>query len=182
MDWPSIDLVTMNFLDPRFGLFAVCPLLVLALAAPFVRGGRSRLPNREMWLALIFFGAFTLFCASNQYSRLQWTTGIRYLVPTVPGLLLLSLQVLQAMPAAVRWVALPLSFLLGWAPAVTHAPVSTLTRGAGEFQLSWIRRMAEYGVVPHPALATIAVLIAAGCVAALLWQHEIRSASRHAAD
>lgn len=171
--WPSLDILSMNFFDPRFGLFAVCPLLLIGLAAPFVRRGRFRVPGREMWLILSFFGAFTLFCASNQYSKLQWTTGIRYLVPTIPGLLLLSLQVLQSVPRPARWALLSISVLVAWLPALTQQPLTALTIHPGEFQLSWIRRMAEYGAVLHPALATTAVLIATGAVIIAIWQRHM---------
>jgi len=172
MDWPSIELMAMNFFNPGFGLFAVCPLLGLGLAAPFVKPDPFRLPRREMWLALTFFGAFTLFCSANQYSRLQWTTGIRYLVPTVPGLLLLSLQVLQVMPVAVRYVVIAASVLLAWVPAVTHAPWSALAGNLNQFQLSWIRRMAEYDAVSRPTLATAVVLGLTACTAALIWTRD----------
>jgi hypothetical protein len=169
MTWPTLELVRMNFFDSRFGLFAVCPLLAIGLAAPFVRMGRFRLPDRETAVILLFFGAFTVFCASNQYSTLQWTTGIRYLLPVVPGLLLLSLQTLQVIPAAVRTVILALSGLIAWVPAITQAAFTTVAWRPAELQLSWVRRMSEYGAVLHPVRMTVAVLVAASIVVALVW-------------
>ena len=62
------------------------------------------MPFWAMWLAWVFVLLMTLFCAANQYSRLQWQTGIRYLVPTVPWLLLLAIPVLRRMPRVFRAV------------------------------------------------------------------------------
>jgi hypothetical protein len=101
-DYPSISLIWANFFDPRFGLFAYCPALLLALGAPFVKRTRYRMPPREMWILLAYFALFVLFCGSNQYSWLQPLTGFRYLVPVVPALALLAAQVAQAFPRNVR--------------------------------------------------------------------------------
>jgi hypothetical protein len=106
-DWPSPSLAWALLTDPRFGLFAYCPALVLAFGAPFAKGIRYRLPRRETRLILIYFALFLVFCSANQYSRLQPLTGFRYLVPVVPGLALLTMQTAQALPRLVRQV-------LGW--------------------------------------------------------------------
>src|SRR5205807_2173393 len=139
---------------------------------PFVRRGRFRLPARETWLVFLYFAAFTLFCAANQYSQLQWTTGIRYLVPTIPGLLLLSLQLLATLPAAVRRIAIAASVLLAWIPAVTYASVRVLF-STRQFRLTWLERMSEYGAVSHPSTVTAAVLIATAALCAAIWCPEI---------
>jgi len=173
MDWPSLDLMWMNFFDRRFGLFVVCPLLSLALVAPMVRRGRFRLPGREMWLALLFFGGLTLFCAANQYSRLQWNTGIRYLVPAVPGLLLLSLQVLQLAPVTIQLLVLAASFLMAWSPAATGILLSDQPASLGELQLSWLHRMAAYGAIAHPGRATAILLAATAGAVVFIWRREI---------
>ncbi len=173
MSWPSLELLTTNFFDTRFGLFAVCPLLALGLAAPFVQRSRFRLPDREMWLVLTFFSAFTLFCASNQYSRLQWTTGIRYLVPTIPGLLLLSLQVVDILPSAVRGPILMTSLIMAWLPAVTQGSIWAVFRNASDLQLSWIHRMAEYGALSHPVRVTAVVLVTTAAAVTVIWRREL---------
>jgi hypothetical protein len=105
-DWPSPALAWANFFDPRFGLFAYCPALALAFLAPFRIRARYRVPSREMWVLLAYFALFVLFCAANQYSWLQPSTGFRYLVPVVPGLALLAIQAAQGLtPLARRLVA-----------------------------------------------------------------------------
>ena len=70
-DWPSLSLMGANFFDPRFGLFAYCPALLLAFAAPFLPRVRYRLPKRETAILLVYFGLFVLFCACNRYSWLS---------------------------------------------------------------------------------------------------------------
>lgn len=97
-DWPSPSLLWANFFDPRFGLFAYCPALLIAFAAPFVKRGRYQVPQREMRIIWVYFAFFVFFCAANQYSWLQPSTGFRYLVPVVPGLALLAIQAAQALP------------------------------------------------------------------------------------
>jgi hypothetical protein len=182
MDWPSLDIAMMNFFDPRFGLFAVCPLLALGLAAPLVPRAGFRIPKREMWLFLIYFFVFTVFCAANQYSRLQWTTGIRYLVPTIPGLLVLSAQVLYTLPPILRRLVLAVSVVLAWIPAVTHRPLTAAFLNPGEFQLSWARRMNEYGVLQHPAAATAVSLALMASIIFVFWRPDIADALRQAAS
>lgn len=176
MDWPSLDIAVMNFFDPRFGLFAVCPLLILSFAAPFVRQARRRVPHREMWLMFLFFGAFTLFCAANQYSRLQWNTGIRYLVPTIPWLTLLSLQVLQVVPRPIRDAVLGGSVALVGLQAITHRPPGDVWRHPSDVQFSWIRRIGEYEGISHPGLLTLGLLLATAAILALIWRRAGRGA------
>ena len=117
---PDPALLLANFFDPRFGLFVYCPLLGLAFAAPFLRRVPHRLPRRETIFVLAYFGAFVLFCAANRYSWLQPSTGFRYLVSAVPGLLLLSLQALQVFPAWLRFLVAVSTTLHAWAIAMTH--------------------------------------------------------------
>jgi hypothetical protein len=181
MGWPSLEIASMNFFDPRFGLFAVCPLLALAFAAPLIRGGRFRVPRRETWMIFLFFAAFSLFCASNQYSRLQWSTGIRYLVPTIPGLLLLSAQVLQAAPSALRRLAIALSVGMMWLPAVTHRSLIALAANPWELKLSWLARMEEYGAVEHPGRLSAAVLVITAVALYFIWRGHASAATIHGA-
>jgi hypothetical protein len=110
-DWPSPALAWALLTDPRFGLFAYCPALLLAFGAPFLTRIRYKLPQRESWLILTYFALFLVFCSANQYSRLQPLTGFRYLVPVVPGLALLAVQAAQALPRPARRLLACLSCL-----------------------------------------------------------------------
>jgi hypothetical protein len=53
--------------------------------------------NRETLFIGIFTLTFFLFCAANQYGRLQFNSGVRYIVPVVPFLFLIVSGVLLRM-------------------------------------------------------------------------------------
>lgn len=95
---PSVELLWRNLFDVRYGLFAFSPLLVAALAAPFVRRTTADPDRREIAAALLASAALWLFSSANQFAHLQWNTGVRYLVPAVPLLFVLVVPVLRAMP------------------------------------------------------------------------------------
>ena len=95
---PTGELLAGNLVDPRYGLFAFCPLLVAALAAPFVRRHGKWAPSRsEMaWIGASFV-ALLVFSSATQFANLQWNTGVRYMVPAVPLLFVAAIPVLAAM-------------------------------------------------------------------------------------
>jgi hypothetical protein len=147
-DWPSPTLMWANFVDPRFGLFAWCPALLLGFAAPFVAGIRYRIPPRETGVLLTYFALFVLFCSANQYSWLQPSTGFRYLVPVVPPLALLSMQTAQILPALVRRVVTVLACAQSLILAASHendirAALGVLVQR--RFELFWMIRLRDAG-------------------------------------
>lgn len=97
---PTTDLLWRNLVDPRYGIFAFCPMLAAALFAPFWRAARAGTNRQETTVALLAAAALWLFSSANQFANLQWNTGVRYLVPAVPLLFLVLVPMLQAMP---RW-------------------------------------------------------------------------------
>ena len=147
-DWPSLSLVWANFFDPRFGLFAYCPALLLGLAAPFVKRGPYRLPVRESGVLLLYFSLFVLFCAANQYSWLQPLTGFRYLTPVVPAITILTLQVARTLPSSARRLIAVASLAQSFVMAAGHQ--NTLWGSARSllernFQLPWMVRLGHVG-------------------------------------
>jgi hypothetical protein len=148
-DWPSVRLLWANSFDPRFGLFAYCPALLLAFAAPFVKEARFRVPGLEMWILFGYFGLFVLFCASNQYSWFQPLTGFRYLVPVVPALSILAFQTCQVLPLWFKWILGPVTIAQSFIMAFAHqnslgaSVQSMLDR---HFELTWMVRMEQLGV------------------------------------
>jgi hypothetical protein len=147
-DWPSPALAWALLTDPRFGLFAYCPALLLAFAAPFLKRVRYRLPQRETWLMLLYFGLFLVFCSANQYSWLQPLTGFRYMAPVVPGLALLAIQAAQALPRLVRWLLAALSCIEMLAMTDTHVNDVRLawnTLWERHFEPLWFVRLSESG-------------------------------------
>ncbi len=167
-DWPSPALIWANFIDPRFGLFAYCPALLLAFAAPFLKRVRYRMPPREMWILLTYFAAFVLFCGANQYSWLQPLTGFRYLVPVVPALALLAVQAAQALPRSVRSVILLATAAQAFVMAAAHEnnladSLATLWRRPGG--LVWMMRLQQAGLRLSPPIRVFIWLALAGiCV------------------
>jgi hypothetical protein len=154
-DWPSLSLMWANFWDPRFGLFAYCPPLLLAFGAPFLKHIRYRVPRREMWILLAYFSLFVLFCDANQYSWLQPLTGFRYLVPVVPALALLTLQVSQALPRAVKWLIAGAACGQSLVMAAAHenslgASLTTLWHRRGGFL--WVIRLHDARLPITPLL------------------------------
>jgi hypothetical protein len=93
---PAPDLFWKNLFDPAFGLYTWGPVLLLALVPAW--HGRRRppaaaansliLPRRERRFLGIAWVVFLLFASANQYSRLQFNSGFRYLLPLVPFLML----------------------------------------------------------------------------------------------
>jgi hypothetical protein len=176
--WPSPALLWANFFDPRFGLFPYCPALMLAVLAPFVTAARRRLPTREMIVILIYCVLFVLFCAANQYSWLQPSTGFRYLVPIVPVLALLAIQGAQLFPQLlprllsriVQWGIATASLI--WSVVLTGAHVNDVRHSAQvfwhrRFALPWMLRLREAGVPVtwEWVLATYAIaVLALACI------------------
>jgi hypothetical protein len=148
-DWPSASLLWANFFDLRFGLFAYCPALLLAFAAPFIKPTRFRVPPLETGVLFGYFGLFVLFCASNQYSWLQPLTGFRYLVPVVPALAILTFQTCQVFPAWMKWSLAVVTLTQSFIMAMAHqnnlwTSIQSLIRD--NFGLTWMVRMGELGV------------------------------------
>jgi hypothetical protein len=174
--WPSPALLWANFFDPRFGLFAYCPALLLGLAAPFVTRVAHSVPRRETWILLLYFGLFVLFCAANQYSWLQPLTGFRYLVPVVPALALLALQVAQSFPRLVGWAIAAASLGQSFLMAAAHANSlrasvdALLTR---RLVLAWMTRLSEAGVQIGRAAPWVTFGLL-GLALALTWLPAIR--------
>jgi len=118
---PAPDLILKNLFDPAFGMYTWAPLLLLALV-PATRYARASLilPRRERWFVIASWVVVLLFCSANQYSRLQWNSGFRYLLPLVPLLFLALSDHWIRMP---RWARVALA-----APAVLHSWVLTVYR------------------------------------------------------
>lgn len=151
---PDPEVFWLNLVSFDYGLLPFAPLLLLLAIPrrprPFSSSatGRGWPTGTALFTTWIFIGAFLLFCAANQYSRMQWNSGFRYLLPLIPFLFLLLAPLLARLSRPV---------LLGLGvPAVVHEWVLCLHRytppdrlsGADEASTivgSW-RRFAEQGV------------------------------------
>ncbi len=173
---PSWELASLNLFDPRFGLFITAPLLLLGFAALVWRRSDPLLPRRERWFALGFFVCLTVFFASVQYTRLQYNTGVRYMLPAVPFLFLLTLVVLRGLPRGLAWLLGLGSIGFGWVqamarvqeqePSIVAASVRVLFGGLQLPALETLERMGgaylpggSAGIAALPALLIMAVLV-----------------------
>lgn len=177
-DWPSLEVAWANFFDPRFGLFVYCPVLLLGSLVPWIPPRTPRVPSREVRLILTFFWALVAFSAANRYSMLQYLTGLRYLIPVVPGMFLLSAHVLRGLPSAARRTIIIFSVLSSWLLATAREGwLVWLSNGpAGGIQLSWARRMAELGLLDSPGFVSAVVLVPTAIVMVWLWRRELSCA------
>ena len=170
IDWPSPALLRANFFDPRFGLFAYCPALLLAFAAPWIARAPHRIPRREMAILFLYFLLFVLFCAANQYSWLQPLTGFRYLVPIVPALALLAMQTAAALPRRVRWIvaaATCAQSLVMVAAYQNTLPLAIRAFWERRFELPWIMRLRDVGAPVTPLWPLAGFVLLALAIAAV---------------
>ena len=152
---PDPELFVMNLFDPSFGMYAWGPVLLLALIP-----ARRYLPQslilpmfERRWLAVTWL-AFLLFAASNQYSRLQFNSGFRYLVPLVPFLMLAIADHWKRLNSTLRWAIVAVSVLHSWVLTVYREPVfkswkMLLDEGP---QLPWYRVIGLIGNPSNPWL------------------------------
>jgi hypothetical protein len=117
MSIPRVDLLVSNLFDYRYGLFTSCPLVLLALAQPWVdRAGV--VPRREARFLLGICLAFWLFCGGVNYGHLQFNTGIRYMTAILPFLFILSAVVLARLNGGVVYGIAAASVTLSWCLAM----------------------------------------------------------------
>jgi hypothetical protein len=128
-----------NLFDLRFGLFAFCPLLMFGLPGVWLASD-AWFSRAEKWLLAAAAFAFLLFCSANQFARMQWNTGVRYLVPLVPFLMLGVVVVLERLSARARYAIATMAFSQAWVMAMVResVPESFGTVLAHGPQLPWL--------------------------------------------
>ncbi len=188
MTLPTAELLVRNLFDPRYGLFVFCPMLVAALAAPFLRGRPDRLARAARLargeLALIFGAtiALLLFSSANQFALLQWNTGVRYMVPAAPLLFLALVSVLLRAPAAVIGLLVVPTVVVSWSVAMAReaVPVSLARIFAGGFELPWLRTLEvtadAYAPFVRQGTSPLPLFCLAAVVLWLVWRRLPRAA------
>ncbi|MDH5514114.1 MAG: hypothetical protein OEY45_03015 [Gammaproteobacteria bacterium] len=112
---PQLELFTMLGFDYRFGLFVVCPLMLLALVLPFFRNRTPDvLPRFELYTLLLTFIGLWLFFSGVSYTRLQFNTGIRYLAPIFPFLFVPAAAMLVKLPSRIIYFIVLFSVVIAW--------------------------------------------------------------------
>lgn len=175
MDWPQMDLFWETAFSIRYGLFTSAPILLLALYIPGWFRGRRILNRPELYFVLTFSLLFFLFCAANQYGRMQFNSGVRHVVPVTPFLFLLAAGVLIRMPALVAALVGVFAIYGSWCLAmyrdVEHGlgviePVIHVTSEG--FQFPWLTTLKNMGYFP-PDSSGVAVFLLLVLVGAFLW-------------
>ena len=174
---PNLQLLLQLLIDSRFGLFIAAPLLVLALGAPLLlRRRHSFLPAREMAVCLGIGVCYLLFFSSIAYTRLQWSTGIRYLMPVVPFLFLPAAAVLLRIPRAAAYLVVVVAVTVSWSMAMVRNQYGVHTNVMHTFveglQLPWLNTLGKMSAQYAPWLegrpsALPALLLAAALVAGI---------------
>ncbi|HEX5418006.1 MAG TPA: hypothetical protein VFZ25_20300 [Chloroflexota bacterium] len=177
MGLPQLDLLWDTTFGPRFGLFTSAPILFLAFGAPLWLRERWRvLGRREIWFIVGFTLAFFLFASANQYGRLQFNSGVRYVVPVTPFLFLLVAGTLRKLP---RKLAIALGIIAtywSWCLAMYR----DVEQGAGILEsvthvtfegprLPWVVTLAQLGYVPSAVAVSTAFLVIAAVLIVALW-------------
>ena len=180
--FPALALDLLNLWDPSYGMFFFGPLLILGLVpAVFYHREELILPRPERIFAAVLFAALLTFCAANQYSRIQFNSGFRYLVPLVPIMFLAASDHLSRMPRKWLWVlAIPV-LLNSWVIAMVREPVPASWREvlSNGIQFPWLAVLRETLPQDHPVGGTlvplvILVLVTATIVA--IWKVKIPQA------
>jgi hypothetical protein len=176
MTVPTFGLLLGNLLDPTCGLFVFCPMLVAALAAPFLRTSSGSLTRSELALALAASAALWLFASANQFSNLQFNTGVRYMVPAVPLLFAALVPVVLRAPRVLVWALIVPTVAISWSVSMAResVPISLARVFMMGPELPWVTvlgRMAS-GYAPFLAdgVSPIAILLVLGVVVWLIWR------------
>lgn len=173
---PTLELLWRNLFDPRYGLFAFCPMLIAAIAAPFLKSDFWSTNRRE--LAFIFgaTGALYLFNSANQFALLQWNTGVRYMVPAVPLLFIALVPVLLRAPGWLAWVLIVPTAVISWSVSMAResVPQSLARIFTGGFELPWLTVLEKTAASYAPFLAggtsPLPVFTLLGIIVWLIWR------------
>jgi hypothetical protein len=116
---PQPELLWSLAFDHRFGLFASCPLLLLAFLNPLIDARERRLlPVRETVFILLLFAGLWLFFSGSNYARLQFNTGVRYMTPIIPFLFVPAAVAVARMPRLIGCGIGVLSVTQAWCMAM----------------------------------------------------------------
>jgi hypothetical protein len=169
---PQLDLLLESAFGMRFGLFTSAPLLLLALAFPFWRSGARLVGRTELWLIVLYTVGFFLFAASVEYGRLQFNSGVRYVVPVVPFLFLLAAGTLLRMPPTLAVIVAVATTYWSWCLAMyrdvelgSGVIESLIQITLGGPRLPWLVTLERLGYLPAVPASVLALLVAS----VLIW-------------
>jgi hypothetical protein len=183
---PDPAILGMLLFDYRFGLFVAGPVLLLALALPWVnRGCRASVPRLEQLALLGIPLAMVLFFGGSNYTRLQFNTGIRYLTPILPFLFVPAAIVLSRMRPLTAYAWALLALVVSWPLAMyreVERPLGILDpivrTFSGGFALPALNTLAQttgqYGDFFARGVTPLALFVLTGAVIYGLWSPRFR--------
>ena len=188
--FPRADLLGLLLFDYRYGLFVTCPLMLLALLAPWWnRGERRLIPAREFTLLLLVPIGLWLFCGGISYVRLQYNNGLRYLAPLLPFMFVPAAMVLVRLPRRLAYLLSIAAIAQAWSMAMYR----DVERGLGVldpilhvfiggFQLPGLtvlsRMSGQYGDYAASGVSPLPMLVVVSAVLVVIWRghaHGVRS-------
>lgn len=165
--FPQADLLYETAFGLRYGLFTSAPILLLAFLYP-IRTKKKNiiLPSRELFFAISFITLFFLFCAANQYGRMQFNSGVRHIVPVVPFLFLFAGIGLLKIQPLLRAVLAVAGVYWSWCLAMYR----DVEQGGGIFEafkhitlegfrLPWLTTLERMGYVQNASALPLLLLI-----------------------
>lgn len=183
---PDPQLMLLNLFDPAYGLFTWAPVMLLAFLPIFRRADPPVLPGLERRWVWMSFAALLLFASANQYSRLQFNSGFRYLVPLLPLLMLVAADVWRRLGRGLKVAITVLAVVHAWMLTVFREPVHTSFRMLVDEgpQLPWYRVLGLTSNTATPWLGTwyvpAAILIIMAAALTALWRYGARLETVHA--
>jgi hypothetical protein len=184
---PQPELLRLLLVDYRYGLFATCPLLLIALLAPWYnRGPKKAIPTREFVLLMAVPLGLWLFCGGISYVRLQYNNGLRYLAPLLPYLFVAAAIVLARIPRRLAYFLSVAAVVQAWSMAMYR----DVERGLGVldplvhifiggFQLPSLtvlaRMSGQYGDYAALGVSPLPVFAVAAALICIIWSRGIRT-------
>ncbi len=196
MTLPDPRIIIDSLVSWDYGLFAFAPLLLIGLVPWLIYRRESRLLRpANAWSIEIFALLFLLFQASNQYSRMQFNTGVRYLLPLVPLVFILVAEHLRRLPLLAVWLLGLCCGLHVWVLSMvrftTHGDLQAVPECWRRFlheglQLPWLntlrQSMPDAGHFIHWRAWPFLILALAGLKCFFIWRagaaHEAPEAER----
>lgn len=172
---PSADLLFDTAFSLRFGLFTSAPILLAAFYAPaWLRKRTSLFERRELIFIVAFVALFFIFCAANQFGRMQFNSGVRHIVPVVPFLFLLASNVLLRMPPVLASILGALGTYWMWCLVMYRdveqglgIPEAIKNITLGGLQLPWLSTLERMGFVQ--SASPLPLLLLTSAVIWILW-------------
>jgi hypothetical protein len=178
MSLPAASLLWGNLFDLRYGLFAFCPMLIAAFAAPFIQRRTRVVSSAELTLVFVACAALWLFSSANQYAFLQWNTGVRYMVPAAPLLFVALVPVLLRCGPLLRYLIVVPTVVISWSVAMARedVPTSLMHILLGGFELPFLTVLSKTASAGYaPLLATsgvspLPIFLLLGVTIWLIWR------------